>query len=39
MAYRIVTDTCCDFPTHMYQELDLSVAPLSVHFRGKVLNE
>ena len=24
MAYRIVTDTCCDFPTEMYKELGRS---------------
>lgn len=35
MAYRIVTDTCCDFPQHMYSELNLSVIPLSVHFQNK----
>ena len=39
MAYRIVTDTCCDFPTHMYQELDLSVVPLSVNYKGQTVNE
>ena len=39
MAYRIVTDTCCDFPTHMYKELDLSVVPLSVNYKGQVVNE
>ncbi len=35
MAYRIVTDTCCDFPEQMYQELNLSVVPLTVHFKGE----
>ena len=33
MSYRIVTDTCCDFPQHMYQELGLAVVPLTVNFR------
>ncbi len=39
MAYRIVTDTCCDFPQHMYSELDLSVIPLRVHFQSKDVAE
>ena len=34
MQYKIITDTGCDFPAHMYDELDLTVVPLSVHFRG-----
>lgn len=34
MQYKILTDTCCDFPSHMYDELDLAVVPLSVQFRG-----
>lgn len=34
MQYKILTDSCCDFPTHMYAELDLTVVPLSVQFRG-----
>lgn len=35
MSYRIVTDTCCDFPQNMYDELKLSVIPLSVNYQGK----
>lgn len=35
MAYRIVTDTCCDFPQQMYAELNLAVVPLSVNFKGE----
>ena len=35
MSYRIVTDTCCDFPAAMYSSLDLSVVPLSVRFRDE----
>ena len=35
MAYRIITDTCCDFPEHMYSELGLEVVPLSVQFKGE----
>jgi len=38
MAYRIVTDTCCDFPEQMYEELNLSVVPLSVNFKGENVN-
>ena len=34
MAYRIITDTCCDFPTQMYQDLKLEVVPLSVLYKG-----
>lgn len=36
MGYKIITDSCCDFPEHMYQELDLTMVPLSVDFRGQV---
>ena len=35
MSYRIVTDTCCDFPETMYEELQLSVVPLTLNFRGQ----
>ena len=38
MAYRIVTDTCCDFPEQMYQDLNLTAVPLSVNFRGKTVS-
>ncbi len=37
MTYRIVTDTCCDFPTEMYGELKLSVVPLCVHYKGQTV--
>ncbi len=39
MSYRIVTDTCCDFPQQMYEELNLAVARLSVHYKGESINE
>ena len=39
MAYRIVTDTCCDFPQQMYEELNLAVARLSVNYKGQSINE
>ena len=35
MSYRIITDTCCDYPTQMYQELGLEVVPLSVLYKGE----
>ncbi len=35
MSYVIVTDTCCDYPARMYEDLGLSVVPLSVRFREK----
>ena len=35
MSYRIVTDTCCDFPQQMYEECNLSVVPLTLNFRGQ----
>lgn len=34
MSYKIITDTCCDFPTEMYKELDLEVVSLSVLYKG-----
>ena len=35
MSYRIITDTACDFPQHMYEELQLCVVPLTLNFRGQ----
>ena len=35
MSYKIITDTCCDFPADMYDSLGLTVVPLSVQFRGE----
>ena len=37
--FQIVTDSCCDFPGGMYQELNLSVVPLSVEFRGETTDD
>ena len=39
MSYRIITDTCCDYPADMYQELDLIQTPLSVTYRGQTIKE
>ena len=38
MAYRIVTDTGCDFPQQMYGEKGLTVVPLIVNYKGKEYN-
>ncbi len=38
MAYRIITDSCCDFPEQMYEELDLKLVKLSVNFKGETIN-
>ena len=35
MNYQIITDSCCDFPTPMYETLGLRFVPLSVEFRGE----
>lgn len=35
MSYKIITDTCCDFPAQMYQQLDLGLVNLSVRFQGE----
>ena len=35
MNYQIITDSCCDFPTPMYETLGLTFVPLSVEFRGE----
>ena len=39
MSYRIITDNCCDFPTAMYEELDLAVVPLVVRFQNKEVSQ
>lgn len=33
MSYKIVTDTCCDFPAAMYGELNLIAVPMNLRFR------
>jgi len=35
MAYKIITDSCCDFPSPMYKELDLEIVNLSVLYKGE----
>ncbi len=39
MSYRIITDTCCDLPQHMYGELNVSAVALSVNYKGKSYND
>ena len=39
MAYRIITDTCCDFPADMYDQLNLSVVPLTVNYKGEAVSQ
>ena len=34
MSYKIITDSACDLPVSMLQELDVAVTPLHVLFRG-----
>ena len=36
-AYKIITDSCCDFTNQQYQELDVTYTPLSVMFKGELL--
>ncbi len=38
MAYRIITDTCCDLWQDFYQQLDVTVVPLSVTFQNEVIS-
>lgn len=38
MAYRIVTDTGCDFPQNMYAEKGMEVVPLTVNYKGVEYN-
>ena len=35
MSYKIITDTGCDLPFPMYQELKLGVVPLTVLYKGQ----
>lgn len=34
MPYQIITDSACDFPTPMYEQLNLTMLPLTITFRG-----
>ena len=39
MSYQIITDSACDYPTHMYKELDLVSVPLTVLYKGETYTE
>lgn len=39
MSYKIITDSCCDYPAEMYKELDLEAVNLSVLYKGAYYNE
>jgi len=36
MSYRIISDSCCDFPAQLLSHLDIDLVPLSLMFRGEV---
>ena len=36
MAYRIITDSACDFPRELLSQLNIDVIPLTLMFRGQV---
>ncbi len=37
--FQILTDSCCDFTQEMYEKLQLTAVPLSVHFGGAVSDD
>ena len=37
--YNIVTDSCCDLRPESYEQLNLTVVPLSLEFRGQVRDD
>ena len=37
--YQIVTDSCCDLLPEMYDQLNLTLVPLSMEFRGHVVDD
>ena len=39
MTYRIVTDSCCDFPEQMYNELNLTLVRLAVNYKGQTVTQ
>lgn len=39
MNYQIITDSACDLPQQMLQELNIVTAPLVVNFRGEARND
>ncbi len=39
MGFQIITDTCCDFPQQMYQELELIAVPMAVTVQDTTVKE
>ena len=39
MAFQIITDSCCDFGSSMYETLNLTYVPLTVEFRGQIFDD
>ena len=39
MNYQIITDSACDLPASMLQELNVVTVPLFVNFRGESRND
>ena len=37
--YQIVTDSCCDLLPEMYDQLNLTLVPLSMEFQGKIVDD
>ena len=38
-TYKIITDSACDLPQSMLQEMDISAVSLTVNFRGETRND
>lgn len=38
-SYVIFTDSCCDYPQQMYTDLNLTMVPLTLEFRGTVQDD
>ena len=38
-TYRIITDSCCDFPKEILAKLDIEMVNLSLLFRGEELTD
>ena len=39
MSYRIITDSACDFPQQLLEQLNIDVIPLTLMFRGEEWND
>ena len=37
--YQIVTDSCCDLLPELYDQLNLTLVPLSMEFQGKIVDD